>query len=96
MPLDKFYAEQGGQKAWDKAKPGIAKVTAMLKEDTSGPYFMGKQVSYTDFVWGGFLIFFQRIGLEQFDMMTKVMGEDRDVHMKLMLALGEWSLRDDR
>lgn len=95
-PLDQFFQEEGGQKAWDNAKPHIDEVTALLKENSSGPYFMGETITYTDFVWAGFLIFIQRIELDEFQQLLKTIGADSDVHTKLLLALGPWSLRDDR
>jgi len=93
--LDQLAKEEGGQQAWDKLKPHIDEVTALLKEDESGPYFMGKTVSYADFVWGGFLIFIKRVSLEEFQRLMKITGADSEVHNKLMVALGPWSLRDD-
>lgn len=96
MPLDQLEREKGGQDAWNAAKPHLDEITAMLKEDSSGPYFLGRQVSYVDFVWGGFLIFMQRIGSDVWEALLKTVGEDADVHGKLLLGLDQWSLRNDR
>lgn len=96
MPLDQAEREKGGQEAWDQTKPYLQEVTAMLKEDSSGPYFLGKDVSYADFVWGGFLIFLQRIGTDLWEKFLETAGNDSDVHGKLVLALGEWSIRNDK
>ena len=96
MPLDQLAAEKGGQKAWDAAKPYLDEVTSMLKGDDSGPYFMGQEVSYADFVWGGFLIFAQRVGTDVWEDFLKTVGEDADAHGKLLFALGKWSARSDR
>lgn len=94
-PIPQLAEEEGGPQAWERAKPDIDRVTALLKEDASGPYFMGSQVSYADFVWGGFLLFIQRISLEEFERLLRTTGEDSHLHTKLVYALGEWSLRDD-
>lgn len=96
MPLDQAERERGGQEAWDKCKPQLLEITAMLKEDDSGPYFLGKEVSYADFVWGGFLVFLQRIGTDLWEQLLGTIGNDSDVHSKLVLALDEWSVRSDR
>ena len=96
MPLDQLAREKGGQSAWDNAKPHFDEVTKMLKEDGSGPYFMGEEVSYADFVWGGFLIFLQRIGMDVWQKFLETVGEDGEVHGKLLLGLDRWSARSDR
>ena len=96
MPLDQLAKEKGGQPAWDNAKPLLDQMTALLKEDSSGVYFLGSEVSYADFVWGGFLLFMQRIGSDTWESLLQTVGEDADVHNKLLLGLGTWSLRDDR
>lgn len=96
MKLDQVAAERGGQKAWDAAKPYLDQATAMLKENEAGPFFLGKEVSYADFVWGGFLIFLQRIGNDVWESFAKTAGADADVHNKLLLGLGPWSERSDR
>lgn len=96
MPLDQFEREKGGQQIWDAAKPYLDEITAMLKENNGGPYFMGDSVSYVDFVWGGFLLFVQRIGTDFWEKLLQAIGNDADVHSKLVLALDPWSLRNDR
>ena len=96
MPLYQLESEKGGPDSWNAAKPHLDEITAMLKEDSSGPYFLGRQVSYVDFVWGGFLIFMQRIGSDVWEALLKTVGEDADVHGKLLLGLDQWSLRNDR
>lgn len=96
MPLEQLKKERGGQDSWDAAKPFLDTVTAMLKKDNSGPYFMGQEVSYADFVWGGYLIFMQRLGTDVWESLLKTVGEDGDAHGKLVIALGKWSARDDQ
>ncbi|KAI0003459.1 putative glutathione S-transferase [Xylariaceae sp. FL0662B] len=94
MPLDKYSKELGGDAAWKRAQPHIEKVTALLKENSDGPFFLGKTVSWVDFVWAGLLIFFRRIGEELFEKLLEHSG-DRDVHLKLLEAVKPWSERDD-
>ena len=94
MPLDQLAKEKGGQSAWDNAKPYFDEVTAMLKEN-DGPYFKGHEVSYVDFVWGGFLVFFQRIGSDVYEKLIQSIGEDAHLHNLLLLGLDKWSERSD-
>lgn len=95
MSLDQLQKEKGGQEAWDNAKPYLDEITALLKKNDSGPYFMGDRVSYADFVWGGFLIFYQRIGADVYQQLMQNIGEDAVLHNKLLLALDPWSVRSD-
>lgn len=95
MPLDRVAKTKGGDAAYQAAKPYLDEVTDMLKEDASGPYFMGQTVSYADFVWGGFLIFMKRIGE---DIFSKVMEacHTKNVHEDLLKALEPLNARNDR
>lgn len=94
MPLDRFAAEHPQAEAWDAAAPMIARVTEMLKEETGGPFFMGAQVSYADFIWGGLLVFFRCQGEEVLGELLARSG-DAKVHMDLLEALSPWTKRND-
>ncbi|KAI1424346.1 putative glutathione S-transferase [Xylaria sp. FL1777] len=95
MPLEQFEKEYGQDgKSYKEAAPHFQAVTAILKEDASGPFFMGSTLSYTDFVWAGFLLFCRRIGDDVFQSVLEATG-DGDVHLKLLKALEPWSARDD-
>lgn len=95
MPLDQLAKEKGGREAWVAAKPHLDEVTKLLKKNDSGPYFLGDEVSYSDFVWGGFLIFYQRIGSDVYQDLIQTIGEEAHLHNKLLLALDKWSVRND-
>lgn len=95
MPLDRFEREYGmDDKPYRDAAPDFRAVTALLKQDASGPYFMGATLSYTDFIWAGFLIFCRRIGDDVLQSVLDVTG-DRDAHLKLLDAVEPWAARDD-
>lgn len=94
MPLDELARTKGGDVAYSAAKPHLEEVTAMLKADPSGPYFMGQTVSYADFVWAGFLIFMKRIGDDVFGKIFETTG-DGSVHTKLLTGVEKWSARND-
>ncbi len=93
MSLDQLAREKGGARAWAVAAPVLKQATALLNE-TDGPFFMGAQVSYADFVWGGFLGFLERLGQEHLEAMLEASG-DRDAHLRLLEGVAPWAKRDD-
>ncbi|KAI0551692.1 putative glutathione S-transferase [Xylaria curta] len=95
MPIDQFEKEHGGDgKPYKAAAPDFQAVTAILNENLEGPFFMGSTVSYTDFLWAGFLIFCRRIGDDVFQSVLETTG-DAAAHSELLRALEPWSERDD-
>lgn len=94
MPLDQLEKDHGGKGAWDAAQPIVREVEALLKENSEGPLFLGKTVSYADFVWAGFLIFIKRNGDDYFDELLKVSG-DAQLHKDLLDALAPYSARNN-
>ncbi|KAF4467786.1 glutathione S-transferase [Fusarium albosuccineum] len=92
MPLDQLSKEKGGQQAWDAAQPVLQEVEALLKENSDGPFFLGKTPSYADFVWAGFLIFLQRNGV--IEDLYKISGNSQ-LHKDLLEATAPWHKRND-
>ncbi|KAH7001451.1 hypothetical protein EDB80DRAFT_722304 [Ilyonectria destructans] len=92
MPLEQLEKERGGQFAWDAGQPIFREVEALLKENQEGPFFLGKTVSYADFVWVGFLLFMQRIGA--IDEIFKIAG-DSQLHKDILEASAPWHKRND-
>lgn len=76
---------------WERAGPVLREVTALLGEGEGGPFFMGGEVSYADFVWGGFLLFLGRLGMLE-EALARSGGEE--VHRGLLKGLEPW-VRDD-
>lgn len=91
MPLDQLEREQGGKQAWEAAAPVLAEVEALMREH-EGPFFLGEEVSYADFVWVGFLIFMQRNGV--LEEVYKVSG-DAKLHRDVWEATAKWHARND-
>ena len=75
------------------AKPGLEKVTALLRE-TEGPFFMGETVSYTDLVWGSMLVFWKTLGEERFEAFLQATG-DKEAHLALLKGVEPWTVRDN-
>jgi len=77
MPLSE-YAEKYAAKAYDAAVPPLKELAALLSEDTSGPYFLGREFSYADIVVASLLIMMDRLGvletlLENLDEKTRLL-----------------------
>ncbi|KAI1636355.1 putative glutathione S-transferase [Biscogniauxia mediterranea] len=91
---DKLEQEKGGDRAISAATPHLQAVTALLKEKSDGPFFLGATPSYADFVWAGFLIFMSKLGDDTKEAVFKATG-DAAAQEKLLEAVKPWSARDD-
>lgn len=92
--LEQYAAEHPAEEAWAAAGPVLRQVTAWLAEDPSGPFFMGREVSYADFVWGAFLLFCRRLGGDVWESLLREVG-DAGVHLRLLEGIEPWTKRDD-
>jgi len=88
--LDEVHKEKGGQPCWDGAQPGLEEAAALLKKK-GGPYFLGAEPCYADFIWAGFVQFVRRSKEDSFE---KLIGVD-EVLRKQYEACGKWLERDD-
>jgi glutathione S-transferase len=93
MPLED-YGKQHGPGAFDRAEPFARGITALLHETSSGPYFLGDVVSYTDFIWAAILLFYKCLGDDTYQEVLKRTG-DTEVHTKFLDALSLWTQRND-
>ncbi|KAH6853234.1 hypothetical protein B0I37DRAFT_2439 [Chaetomium sp. MPI-CAGE-AT-0009] len=90
VELEEFAAKADKGKMWADAEVLLREATALLKRGgNEGPFFMGGEVSYADFVWGGFLVFVRCQGEELFEEVLKRTG-DAQVHKTLLAALVPW------
>lgn len=80
------FEKKFGPGSWDKLAPILQQVTDMLKENTAGPFFDGEKAGFADFIWLGFLVFWRTIGDDIWENVLKIMGEDKEVHLKLLEA----------
>ena len=95
MPLDQLAKERGGDVAWGLVEPLLKEVAGMLKENGDGPFFLGKEVSYADFWWAGFLLFVKEIGEDLWEELMRRSGENAKAHEELLEAVRPWSERND-
>ncbi|KAK9779697.1 putative Glutathione S-transferase [Seiridium cardinale] len=97
-PLSELTDDERGGKAWENVAKPIGELTRLLKENPEGPFFEGKTVTYADFCWVGFLLFWQRIGDDVFQKIISASGDAYDndnVHLKLLEAVKPWAERND-
>ena len=88
MSVDQYEAKHGGNTAYAEAEPYLKQLTQLLEEN-EGLYFMGEQVSYADFSWVAFLVFFKRVDQ---DIFTSVLGRSGNpaIHQALVAACASW------
>ena len=89
-PLSQVSEEFDLEEGFKKATPALQELAALLKE-TEGPYFMGTEVSYADFVAAGSLEFLKVIDASVYARMVKIepsLGEFYD-------ACKPWLARND-
>lgn len=81
------------EKAWEGAEKGIKELSELLKLHSSGPYFLGEEVSYADFVVVAWLQFLQRI--DKGGLFERFVTYDREGFLGLFEACAQWLDRDD-
>lgn len=93
MSLDEFEVKRGGKQAWEAATPGLDALEVLMGDHKvdQGPFVLGSQVSYADFVVVAVLEGFRRIGQDLFDKVVN----GRDALRGVWEACGEWMERDD-
>ena len=91
MPVDECERLKGPD-AIKNAEPQMQAMAELYHENEEGPFAMGKQVSYADFVLVGFLRYMQYMPAGTYD---KLVAVDRDVFDKLLGACQPWLQRDD-
>lgn len=94
MPLEKYVAEGGGETGYKNAAPALQKMTALLKENTEGPFFLGKTISYVDFIHAGVLVMFRQLGDDVYQPLLEATG-DPELHRTFLEALQPWLERDN-
>ncbi|KAI1313977.1 putative glutathione S-transferase [Xylaria venustula] len=94
MPLEQYVRENSAEDAYKAAAPYMRSISALLRENDTGPFFLGDTVSYIDFVHAGFLLMFRQLVDDIFQPLLEASG-DPEPHLKLLEALKPWTERDD-
>ena len=88
-PLEQYEKEDTDER-WNAAEKHALEVARLLKTN-GGPFFLGKQVSYADFILVGFLHFLKRIDISMYERAV-----DLDPALKTVYeASQKWLSRDD-
>lgn len=61
MPLEQSEKELGGDTQWEETKPIFREIVALIEEN-GGPFVLGREVSFADFILLGALCLFKRVG----------------------------------
>ncbi|KAF2170289.1 hypothetical protein M409DRAFT_64605 [Zasmidium cellare ATCC 36951] len=94
MPLqDLAKSEQAGEVAWQGAEEGFSQLRELLKENGEGPFIMGNEPTFADFILAGFWRFVERLSVKG-DLSERIMGFDARFgeHRR---ACQPWLERDD-
>jgi glutathione S-transferase len=93
MPLEEFgKSEKSGETAWKNAAPHIQKLGELLREK-KGPFILGEDVSFADFVVGGLFVFLKRLDRDG-DVYGRLLGMD-EAFGKHFQAIEKVFERDD-
>ena len=57
---DHAKREEGKWMVWTKGQPGLDEIIALLRERPDGPFVLGKEAGFADFVLAGFWKFAER------------------------------------
>lgn len=92
MPLEEWEVKKGGEPAWSAAAPGLAALKALLtdKKKDDGPFILGSQVCYADFMVVALLEGLRRIGQDIFD---RIVSHDESF-VRLHDACKKWMEND--
>ena len=93
MTLDEMERTRGGEQAWEAAEPGFEELKQFMREHKrdEGPFVLGSQVSYVDFVIAALIEACRRIGS---DMYERFIGYDESFRA-LHEACQPW-MQDDQ
>lgn len=67
------------EQAWTQAKTGLQLVNSMLKDNTEGPFFAGKQRTYSDIILLSFLKWWKRCGDDIYGKVIEIAPEFQKV-----------------
>ena len=85
MPLAQYADEHGGEDCWKNAEGPIREMGELLEEH-GGPFVMGKETSYADFVLASALYFMKRVDEAVYERITR----QHEALGRLVDACAEW------
>lgn len=90
-PLSRVLAEDATERCWEEAGVAARGIAKLLRKDASGPFFLGKKVSYADFIFVAYLRFLERVDGEVYE---RVVGLDEGFK-NVYEACKEWLEMDN-
>lgn len=77
MSLDELEKAKGGEQAWEAARTGLEELNAFIasQKKDEGPFILGSDVCYADFVVAAMVEALRRIGEDLYEKMRGVAGE---------------------
>ncbi|KAF2164175.1 hypothetical protein M409DRAFT_56874 [Zasmidium cellare ATCC 36951] len=87
------HEEFSGERAWQKAEPAMNDLRNLLAENQTGPFVMGSQVSYADFIIVSYFKFLTKIDKDG-DAYGRMVGFDPSFEA-LFKACEKWYARDE-
>lgn len=95
MSLDELEKAKGGEQAWEAARPGFQELKQFLRTEKvdSGPFVLGREVCYADFVVCSAVEALRRIGPDLYEKAMEVF--DAEELRKLHEACSPW-LKEDK
>ena len=95
MPLNELEKTKGGDQAWHATRQGLEELKEFVKahKQDDGPFVLGSQVSYADFLIASMMEALRRIGEDLYEKMAKLSGDDslKNLHK----ACQKW-MKDDQ
>lgn len=91
--LSELEKSKGGEMAWEAAKPGFATLKEVMRKHkkSEGPFVLGKEPSYGDFMIVAGMKMFSVLGQDAFE---KFAGQSTELR-ELYDACGDWVSKDD-
>ncbi|TKA73768.1 hypothetical protein B0A55_07122 [Friedmanniomyces simplex] len=92
MSLEELESTRGGERAWEAADPGLKELNGLMKEEkrNEGPFVLGSEVSYADFVLVALLEGMRRIGEDLFE---RIVGGDEGL-LAIYEECRRWTEKD--
>jgi glutathione S-transferase len=90
---DLARSELAGEAAWTAASEGLMQLQRLLAENMAGPYIMGADSGFADFVLAGMWRFVQLLDRDS-DLFGRLIGYDENF-ARHFAACDKWLQRDD-
>ncbi|VUC37989.1 unnamed protein product [Clonostachys rosea] len=93
MSLKQFEEENPKSLVFEKLSPVFGELNDLVRKN-QGPFILGEEVSYADFILGGWLLFYKGMGDDVWNGLLESSGE-RKLYKDVLEALSPWIKRDN-